>query len=175
MLTCTPGVLLFIVILGPELGAAPYISLSLYAMELEVPRARWDTHKLNSTENSIWDQTFPGAISSGIIMYKRHPVRSSQNNPDFKGPHPESNGEKSFRGKPQGCVSLRGSVLEFLFALDCLKMKTGENKAHYLLFLFSLFTVIRSGETFQISKRPLRTVHWRGCNFKTWWLAQMWM
>lgn len=34
----------------------PYhTSLSLYAMKLTVPWARWDTHKMNSIENSIWE------------------------------------------------------------------------------------------------------------------------
>lgn len=49
----------------------------------------WNTRKLNSIENSIWDQTCPQANSTGIIMYKRHPACFCQNNHNFKGPHPE--------------------------------------------------------------------------------------
>ncbi len=156
-------------------------------MELKVSRARWDTHKLNSTENSIWDQTFPGAISAGIVMYKGRLQRSSQNNPNFKGPHPESGYEKSFRGEPQGHVSVRGFTLQSFFWMlsDWLKMNTGENNTHYLLFSFSLFAMslhfhdhvmyltIRRGETLHISKQHLRAVHWWSCNFQTWWLSQL--
>lgn len=98
VLVYAPGYLLFVHFdFGPQAESCKirmkhpyYITLSLYAVELDVPRARWDTHKLNSIENSIWDQTFPGANNTGIIMYKRHTVRFSQNNHDFKGPHPES-------------------------------------------------------------------------------------
>lgn len=124
----------------------PYYSLyffSVYAMKLEVPRARWDTHKLNSIENSIWDQTFPRAITTGIIRYKRHLVRFCQNNHNFKAPHPNSYCNKLFLGKPQGHVSLKGSIAKSSFWMlsGCLKMNTGENKTHSFSFHFSLFTV----------------------------------
>ena len=90
----------------------PYcMTLWLYVTELEVPGARWDEHKLNSTENSIWNETCPGAKGTGIIMYKRHthPI-SSQNNHRFKGLQPCK--WKSFWEEPQGLVSSRGFTLK---------------------------------------------------------------
>lgn len=73
------------------------------------------THKFNSIEDSIWDQTFPGAISTGIIMDKRHTVRFSQNNHDFKGPHPESNcGKIIFRQTSRSRLCERFDAEEFL-------------------------------------------------------------
>lgn len=151
MLTYTPGGLLSLHFYSGLQGGLrkirmkhPYYTfLLLYAMKLEVPRAHWDTHKLNSIENSIWDQRFPRAISTGIIMYKKHPVRFSQNNRDFKGPHPNNDCEKSFLGKPQGHVFLKGSTPEcftWMF-LDCFNMNTGENSSS---FLFSSSLLITS-------------------------------
>lgn len=125
VLTYAPGHLLSVHFdSGPQAGCCkirmkhPYhITLSLYAMELEVPGARWDTHKLNSIENSIWDQTFPGANSTGIIMYKRHTVRSSQNNHDFKGRHPES--ENQFEANLK--VPSRWEFPHWRISLGCLQ------------------------------------------------------
>lgn len=51
-----------------------WITFSLRAIELQILGARWDTQKFNSTENSIWDQTFPGASSAAAMMCKRHTV-----------------------------------------------------------------------------------------------------
>lgn len=82
----------------------------------------------------------PDISSSHIIRYKRHAARFCQNNPNFKDPHPKSYCEKSFLGKPQGRVSLKGSLPKRVFfgmLSDCLKMNTGENKTYsFSFFIF---------------------------------------
>lgn len=128
--------------LGPWAGCGkirmkhPYsLTLSLYAMELGVPRARWDAHKLNSIENSIWDQTFPGANSAGIIMYKKTHSTFQPEQSRLQRPPPWK--WKSFWGKPQGSVSRRVSTLtNFPWMLsDGCKMSAGRNKSRRSLTL----------------------------------------